>query len=178
VLQKGGPRGERVGEARGIAVAVPRVESDGLRTFGDVGRIPVALPSALEQPVTVDAAVVVEVADRHHDPAVAYLVFGAAVRRAGGPVRVVGVQVDSVPDNLVDGAPERPEQRVDGSAQSVPARGVLPDADVGDEEPNPRLDVTRVDRHPVADRQLSDGQPALDGAEAGLERIRGHVTAA
>jgi hypothetical protein len=95
----------------------------------DTRGIPVPLFAAREVPLAVHLDVVVVVANRHHDPSSADLVFGPAVHV---PSRVGAVdEFDTMTDDLVNGPVEVTQQRRDGSAESFPASESTAKDDVG-----------------------------------------------
>ena len=122
-----------------------------------------------EEPLVVHPAVVVEVADRHDDPAVADFVFGAAVHGASGGVVVD--DLDAVADDLVDRPVEPPHLGLDVLAQDLAALSPAPHVDVRHEQPDPRVEVTTVDGEGVADRQLLDRLVRLDPGQSGQQVI-------
>src|SRR5207249_4066931 len=104
---------------------------DRLRSLGHVGGVPVPLAAPGEEPLPVDLAVLVVVPDRHHDPAVADLVLGAAVDLPVGTVRPQ--QLDTMTDDLVDRPVKPPQLRDDEPAQGFTPPAARPELDVRDE---------------------------------------------
>src|SRR5215207_173713 len=115
---------------------MPTVESHRLGMLGDVGCVPVLLLTSEEQPFAVDAPIVVEVTDRHHDPPVTHLVLGAAVDGTGGSL--AAVELDPMTDDLMDGSAKRPQRWFDPGAQRVASESVAADLDVRHEQCHPR----------------------------------------
>jgi hypothetical protein len=118
--------------------------------------------AAREEPLTFGAPVVVEVADRHDDPAVFDLVLGSAVHRAGGVIVVVCVEFDPVAAYEVDRPSEGSQHPVDLCREGGASRRLACHPHVGYEQVDPGVDVAPVDGQCVSDRQLQDGQAALD----------------
>ena len=123
-----------------------------------------AFPPPGEEPFAVHAYVLIEVADGHHDPLVPCLVLGAAVDRAGGPVRAG--ELDAVPADLVHRPVEPAHHRVDVAPQRLPAGAVSAHVHVRPEAVHPGLHVPGVHGHRIPDGQLLDGQMRLDALHA------------
>src|SRR5262249_23001329 len=130
------PCGEAPREG-GVGHPLPAVESDRLGMLTDVGRVPMPFPPAREEPLAVDSPVVLEVADRHHDPPVVDLMLGSAVRRACGGA---GSQhLDAMAGDLMHRSPKPPKNGIDPAAQRLSSDLPVPDSNVRNEQLHPRV---------------------------------------
>ena len=107
----------------------PTVEAHQLRMLVNTRGIPMPLLAAREEPLAVRLDVVVVVANRHHDPPSADLVFCPAVNV---PSRVSAVdEFNTMTDDLVNGPVEMTQQRRNGSAEGFPASESTAEDDIG-----------------------------------------------
>ena len=144
---------------------VRRVQGE--RVLADLGAIEEAVDASDEQPVPLDAAVRVVVADGLVDPAVAVLDLGLAVHVTRG--HVVVAQVDLVGARVENGDADRGELGGERPTERLAARGVATDPRVGHEEVDEAIEVALVEADRIAGNQLPDvglGEEAVEWIEA------------
>src|ERR1700751_4148232 len=124
------PGREGLRQGRGDLMSRPVVEGSS-RPLDDVRSIPMTFPPPREEPSTVSAHIVVEIADRHDDPPATVLMLGAAVDMARGVVGVLEIELVSA--DLVDRPIEGGQRAFDGLAQRFAAAAMPPAVDVGGE---------------------------------------------
>ena len=108
-----------------------------------------------EAPAAVHSLVLVVVHDGLHHPVTTGLVLGAAVHLARGVVAID--QVDLVPHDHVDRAIEAGQDRLEVAAHALGSRaGRLAHPHLGDPQLHEGIEVTSIEGHGVADRQLLD----------------------
>ena len=80
----------------------------------------------------------------------------AAVCRSGG---VIGVdKIDTMADDLMHGAAKLAQRRIDVRAQLLAAEAIPPHLNVRHEQRHPAIEISGVDGHRIADRELPDRQ--------------------
>ena len=114
--------------------------------------------------------------NRGHRAVAALAAEPTARSRVDGALRVVAVvELDVVAADLVHRPVEALQRGLDVLAKRLAAEAVAPDLHVGHEQVEPGVDVARVDRERVADRELADLLQRLDAFETLLERCHGSV---
>ena len=152
------------------------------RRLVEIGRVPVKRQPPGEVPAALLPHIIVGVHHLHDDPFAAAacqwgLVLVFRIDDPGGVIRVG--EFDHVPADVVRGAGEgRAQRAVHIRAQGRAAAGVAPDADIGGEQADHRVDVAHIQRERVFGGELPDCVERFEPVDPPFQRklVQGHAS--